>query len=248
MRIGALAKASGTTVRTVRYYEEIGLLPRADSREAGEHREYDEADVERLSELLRLKGLLGLSLDELREVMVGEQARAERRGGARRAAHGRRDVVELEVEEHVAAGLAQPAHDPGPLGREELAADLVEAAGLAELLDQTASVRAEEVLHEDALVADLVHGGTEGRCRVAGPEPDAHRLEPLDTVERLERPALHLRPADPDRTVGQRPEHLERISDDVDARRLEEVDSDRVCEPLAAAASQLEDQRSFGER
>jgi MerR family transcriptional regulator, repressor of the yfmOP operon len=78
MRIGALARAAGTTVRTVRYYEEIGLLP-SGGRVAGEHREYTEADVERLRELLRLKGLLGLSLDELREVMVGEEARAQRR-------------------------------------------------------------------------------------------------------------------------------------------------------------------------
>jgi DNA-binding transcriptional MerR regulator len=79
MRIGALAKAAGTTVRTVRYYEEIGLLPAPDARVAGEHREYAEADVERLRELLRLKGLLGLSLEELREVMIGEEARAQRR-------------------------------------------------------------------------------------------------------------------------------------------------------------------------
>src|SRR3954451_11396967 len=78
MRIGALAKAVGTTARTVRYYEEIGLLP-SDSREAGAHREYGDEDVERLRELLRLKGLLGLSLDELREVMSGEDARAQRR-------------------------------------------------------------------------------------------------------------------------------------------------------------------------
>jgi DNA-binding transcriptional MerR regulator len=91
MRIGALAKAAGTTVRTVRYYEEIGLLP-ADARQAGEHREYDDSDVERLRELLRLKGLLGLSLDELRDVIVGEQARAERR----RAWHETSDPVERE--------------------------------------------------------------------------------------------------------------------------------------------------------
>ena len=102
---------------------------------------------------------------------------------------------------------------------------------LAELLDQTASVRAEEVLHEDALVADLVHGGTEDRCRVAGPEPDADRLEPLGAVERLERPALHLGPADPDRTVGQ--------PDDVDTRVGHEVvghvgvDDPRQREPVA---------------
>jgi DNA-binding transcriptional MerR regulator len=78
VRIGALAKAAGTTVRTVRYYEEIGLLP-VDARVAGEHREYDDSDVERLRELLRLKGLLGLSLEELRDVMQGEAARVERR-------------------------------------------------------------------------------------------------------------------------------------------------------------------------
>ena len=91
MRIGALAKEAGTTVRTVRYYEEIGLLP-TESRVAGEHREYEEADVERLRELLRLKGLLGLSLDELREVVAGEAARVERR----RVWHESSDPVERE--------------------------------------------------------------------------------------------------------------------------------------------------------
>jgi MerR family transcriptional regulator, repressor of the yfmOP operon len=79
MRIGELARAAGTTPRTVRYYEEIGLLAASGERSAGAHREYSEADVERLRELLRLKGLLGLSLDELREVMHGEDARAQRR-------------------------------------------------------------------------------------------------------------------------------------------------------------------------
>jgi DNA-binding transcriptional MerR regulator len=79
MRIGALASAAQTTVRTVRYYEEIGLLPSSGERVAGEHREYDESDVARLQELLRLKSLLGLSLDELRDVMAGEEARVQRR-------------------------------------------------------------------------------------------------------------------------------------------------------------------------
>jgi DNA-binding transcriptional MerR regulator len=77
MRIGALASAVGTTARTVRYYEELGLL--SGERTAGGHREYEQADVERLRELMRLKHLLGLSLDELREVMAGEDARAARR-------------------------------------------------------------------------------------------------------------------------------------------------------------------------
>jgi MerR family transcriptional regulator, repressor of the yfmOP operon len=79
LRIGELARLAGTTPRTVRYYEELGLLAHAGEREAGEHRTYTEADLERLRELLRLKSLLGLTLDELRDVMAGEDARAARR-------------------------------------------------------------------------------------------------------------------------------------------------------------------------
>jgi MerR family transcriptional regulator, repressor of the yfmOP operon len=76
LRIGELAKLAGTTPRTVRYYEEIGLLPGADERESGAHRTYTDADLERLNEILRLKHLLGLTLDELKTVVAAEDARA----------------------------------------------------------------------------------------------------------------------------------------------------------------------------
>jgi DNA-binding transcriptional MerR regulator len=79
VRIGELAREAGTTPRTVRYYEEIGLLPEPGSRAAGSHREYGSGDLERLLEVLRLKDLLGLSLEELREVVHGEAARPARR-------------------------------------------------------------------------------------------------------------------------------------------------------------------------
>lgn len=79
MRIGEVAKLAGTTPRTIRYYEEIGLLPAAGGREPGAHRTYAETDVERLTELLRLKDLLGLSLEELKELVEAEGARAELR-------------------------------------------------------------------------------------------------------------------------------------------------------------------------
>ena len=85
LKIGDVAKLAGTTPRTIRYYEEIGLLPTAGGREPGAHRTYAEADVERLTELLRLKGLLGLSLEELKGLLEAEEARAalrrEWRGG-----------------------------------------------------------------------------------------------------------------------------------------------------------------------
>ena len=75
LRIGDVAKLAGTTPRTIRYYEEIGLLPVASGREPGAHRTYAEADVERLTDLLRLKDLLGVSLEELKELVEAEDAR-----------------------------------------------------------------------------------------------------------------------------------------------------------------------------
>jgi MerR family transcriptional regulator, repressor of the yfmOP operon len=78
LRIGDLAERAGVTPRTVRYYEELGLLP-VTERASGKHRTYDEAAVERLRELTRLRDLLGLSLDELRRVVQAEDARAELR-------------------------------------------------------------------------------------------------------------------------------------------------------------------------
>jgi MerR family transcriptional regulator, repressor of the yfmOP operon len=94
LRIGEVARRAGTTARTIRYYEELGLLASPAERDAGAHRLYAEADVERLKQILRLKDLLGLSLDELRDVIEAEDARGAlrqewRRGGAspdRRAA------------------------------------------------------------------------------------------------------------------------------------------------------------------
>jgi MerR family transcriptional regulator, repressor of the yfmOP operon len=76
LRIGEVAERSGVTARTIRYYEELGLLPQAE-REEGKHRVYSEVDVERLREVTRLRDLLGLSLDELRSMIIAEDVRAE---------------------------------------------------------------------------------------------------------------------------------------------------------------------------
>jgi DNA-binding transcriptional MerR regulator len=79
LRIGEVAELTGTTPRTIRYYEEIGLLPGAVDRAQGSHRTYSEADVERVREIIRLRDLLGLSLDQLSELLEAETARAELR-------------------------------------------------------------------------------------------------------------------------------------------------------------------------
>ncbi|HEX9338172.1 MAG TPA: MerR family transcriptional regulator [Pseudonocardiaceae bacterium] len=63
MRIGELAAATGTSTRSLRYYEEQGLLPTR--RAANGHREYDESDLRLVREI---RGLLsiGFGLAETR--------------------------------------------------------------------------------------------------------------------------------------------------------------------------------------
>jgi MerR family transcriptional regulator, repressor of the yfmOP operon len=75
-RIGEVAEQVGVTTRTIRYYEELGLLGAVAERSKGAHRLYGEADVVRLQGLIRLRDLLGLSLDELVELAEAEEARA----------------------------------------------------------------------------------------------------------------------------------------------------------------------------
>ena len=77
MRIGEVAELTGTTPRTIRYYEEIGLLDSTAEREQGKHRCYTDADVERIREIVRLRDLLGLTLEELGQLVDAETARAE---------------------------------------------------------------------------------------------------------------------------------------------------------------------------
>jgi DNA-binding transcriptional MerR regulator len=62
-KVGELAAATGLTVRTLHYYEEIGLLVASGRTEAG-HRLYDDADVERLYRICLLRRL-GLPLGEI---------------------------------------------------------------------------------------------------------------------------------------------------------------------------------------
>lgn len=76
LKIGDVARLAGVTPRTIRYYEEIGLLPAPDAREPGAHRTYAQSDVERLTELIRLKHLLGVSLGGLKDLVAAEDHRA----------------------------------------------------------------------------------------------------------------------------------------------------------------------------
>ena len=64
--IEEIATRSGLTKRTIRYYEEIGLLPPPE-RTSGGHRVYTEAHLKDLERIIFLKESLGLSLANLKE-------------------------------------------------------------------------------------------------------------------------------------------------------------------------------------
>lgn len=66
LQIGELAKMLSITTRTIRYYEEIGLIPPPDRLERGT-RIYDKEGITRLKFILKLKEL-GLSLKEMKEL------------------------------------------------------------------------------------------------------------------------------------------------------------------------------------
>jgi DNA-binding transcriptional MerR regulator len=67
LKIGDLANATGTKVQTIRYYEQIGLLPAA-ARTDGNYRTYDAGSLRRLSFIRRSRDL-GFSLDQVRELL-----------------------------------------------------------------------------------------------------------------------------------------------------------------------------------
>jgi len=65
--IGDLAKRAGTNPKTIRYYEDLGLLSEPERTESG-YRLYAESDVERLRFILSAKAL-GLSLNEIKDIV-----------------------------------------------------------------------------------------------------------------------------------------------------------------------------------
>lgn len=64
--IGELSRRTGCNIETIRYYERIGILPKADRR--GRYRSYAKADTERLLFVRRAREL-GFTLDEIRALL-----------------------------------------------------------------------------------------------------------------------------------------------------------------------------------
>src|SRR5262245_44489872 len=67
LTIGDLAVRTGSNVPTIRYYEEIGVLPPADRLPSG-HRVYDQSDLKRLTFIRHCRDF-GFSIDQVRRLI-----------------------------------------------------------------------------------------------------------------------------------------------------------------------------------
>jgi DNA-binding transcriptional MerR regulator len=106
MRIGILAERTGTTVPTIRYYEEIGLL-RPAARSGGQ-RTYDNEDVRRLSFIRRCRDF-DFSIEDIRALLSllhnGKSCTEARKLAEGRLAELRRRRAELQALEASIASL-----------------------------------------------------------------------------------------------------------------------------------------------
>jgi DNA-binding transcriptional MerR regulator len=117
LRISRAALLLGVSARTLRYYEELGLLVPS-GRTSGGERRYTEGDLEQLRRILSLKEVLGMNLDEIKSVVTVENRLTELRSSYL----ARRD-------------------DPSPEARAALRAILAEALTLREELSRHLDVK-----------------------------------------------------------------------------------------------------------
>lgn len=122
LKIGALAKLTGTSAPTIRYYEQIRLLP-SPSRQLGSQRIYGEDDTKRLTFIRRCREF-GFSIEQVRLLTSLVQDRERSCLEARELAHEhllavRNKLAELrELEDSIAAFVESCDHScaggPGP--------------------------------------------------------------------------------------------------------------------------------------
>jgi DNA-binding transcriptional MerR regulator len=99
-RIGELAMRAGVSTRTLRYYEELGLLSPS-GHSIGGARRYSEDDADRLVRIRELQEFMGLNLQEIRTILQGEDRlqalRAEFHAGGIRSER-REQIVREAIE------------------------------------------------------------------------------------------------------------------------------------------------------
>jgi len=116
LRIGEAARRAGVTTRTLRYYQEVGLLEPSGATPGG-NRLYSDDDVARLRRILDLRDVMGFDLDRIRLFLGSEDRLAELRAEAQRgiSAKRRREMLaeatdlnaRMQAEVNTKAGLLQ---------------------------------------------------------------------------------------------------------------------------------------------
>jgi DNA-binding transcriptional MerR regulator len=93
--IEQVAAQTGLTKRTLRYYEEVGLLPPT-GRTEGNYRRYTQEDIQRLERIKNLRDLLGFSLADIREILLAEDERDQIRAAYRQETEVAAKISHLE--------------------------------------------------------------------------------------------------------------------------------------------------------
>lgn len=105
-KIDDVAKACGLTKRTIRYYEEIGVLP-SPRRTDGGTRLYSQDDIDYLKKVVRAKEVLGFSLQELHAYVATADVLNEQRFDYRQTTEVRERIEKLTQMEITLDGQLQ---------------------------------------------------------------------------------------------------------------------------------------------
>ena len=113
MKIGEVAQKSGVPAKTIRYYEEIGLILTADRTDNG-YRDYGDTDVQTLRFISRARGL-GFSVDDCANLLALYQDRERTSADVKAIAlanisHIQHKIGELKAMEMTLTKLADRCH------------------------------------------------------------------------------------------------------------------------------------------
>src|SRR5256886_17359428 len=90
-----VAARTGLTKRTLRYYEEGGLLPPT-GRTGSNYRRYNEEDIQRLDRIKKLRDLLGFSLADIRKLLDSEDERGQIKVAYQHETEARAKIAQLD--------------------------------------------------------------------------------------------------------------------------------------------------------
>ncbi len=104
--IEQIAQRTGMTKRTLRYYEEVGLLPPTDRTE-GNYRRYSENDIRLLEQIKELRDLLGFSLNDIRKILDAEDERGQIKRAYQQETDDATKLAQLERADELIRGQIQ---------------------------------------------------------------------------------------------------------------------------------------------